>query len=58
MEFERQLLEQRRIRESTRTRTDIVNAYVKNIMELPVITGVNPRKSEATTTSKAKLGHA
>ena len=23
---------------------DIVNAYVKNIMELPVITGVNPRK--------------
>ena len=23
---------------------DIMNAYVKNIMELPVITGLNPRK--------------
>ena len=23
---------------------DIVNAYVRNIMELPVITGANPRK--------------
>lgn len=24
--------------------TDIVNTYMKNIMELPVITGANPRK--------------
>ena len=25
-------------------KADIVNAYVKNIMELPVITGANPKK--------------
>ena len=24
--------------------TEIVNAYIKNIMELPIITGANPRK--------------
>lgn len=24
--------------------TEIVNAYVKNIMELPIITGTNPRR--------------
>ena len=29
--------------------TEIVNAYIKNIMELPIITGANPRKVKDPT---------
>ena len=28
--------------------TEIVNAYIKNIMELPIITGANPRKVKSS----------